>query len=465
MSLNGSSYVLVNTTRDEGYDIQFRFRTTLPNGLLAIGKGSTFYILELVNGKLNLHSSLLNKWEGVFIGSGLNDSTWQKVFVAINATHLVLSANEEQTIYPISLNEGSNSNHTSFPMTYVGGTTNYLRRLTHGPSFFIGCTEDVVINGEWVCASKAKYKSRIINLWKNLFFFSRNFSIITIHFTYLKKKYLSSNIITIQVYSGTLLKTVYMEDIEPGCPREAQCSPNRCKNGGDCTDRWRDFSCKCERPYLGHTCQYNMTAATFGYENITNGYVTVKVSDMARRAVRSIVDISMFIRTRQDRGDIFYLGTENPNPQTDLKPQEKTYIAAQLEGGELLVRIQFNGTEAYTVGGVKLNDGNNHLIQVIRNVTLVQVKINGTEYFRKTISASGQLNVTVLYLGGLPQASRYIRQVDNRQIEVSQAPQVNFKGIIQDVQISNGVETMVVEFFPLKVKKSIISKIFFIFQK
>lgn len=247
-----------------------------------------------------------------------------------------------------------------------------------------------------------------------------------------------------------------MEDIEPGCPREAQCSPNRCKNGGDCTDRWRDFSCKCERPYLGHTCQYNMTAATFGYENITNGYVTVKVSDMARRAVRSIVDISMFIRTRQDRGDIFYLGTENPNPQTDLKPQEKTYIAAQLEGGELLVRIQFNGTEAYTVGGVKLNDGNNHLIQVIRNVTLVQVKINGTEYFRKTISASGQLNVTVLYLGGLPQASRYIRQVDNRQIEVSQAPQVNFKGIIQDVQISNGVETMVVEFFPLKVKKSII---------
>ena len=109
---------------------------------------------------------------------------------------------------------------------------------------------------------------------------------------------------------------------------------------------------------------------------------------------------------------------------------------------------------------MKLNDGNNHLIQVIRNVTLVQVKINGTEYFRKTISASGQLNVTVLYLGGLPQASRYIRQVDNRQIEVSQAPQVNFKGIIQDVQISNGVETMVVEFFPLKVKKSIISKIF-----
>lgn len=171
MSLSGRSYILVNTTRDEGYDIQFRFRTTLPNGLLALGKGSTFYILELVNGKLNLHSSLLNKWEGVFIGSGLNDSTWQKVFVAINATHLVLSANEEQTIYPISLNEGSNSNHTSFPTTYVGGTTSYLQRLTHGPPFFTGCTEDVVINGEWVCrfvVSKfPRYSTRMYNFRLN----------------------------------------------------------------------------------------------------------------------------------------------------------------------------------------------------------------------------------------------------------------------------------------------------------
>lgn len=79
MSLNGESRIVVNTTRDEGYDISFRFKTTIPSGLLAIGGGSTFYILELVKGRLNLHSSLLNKWEGVFIGSELNNSHWQKV--------------------------------------------------------------------------------------------------------------------------------------------------------------------------------------------------------------------------------------------------------------------------------------------------------------------------------------------------------------------------------------------------
>lgn len=84
MSLSGSSHVLINTAREEGYDVQFRFKTTLPNGLLAIGKGLTFYILELVNGRLNLRSSLLNKLEGVFVGSGLNDSKWQKVSRALS---------------------------------------------------------------------------------------------------------------------------------------------------------------------------------------------------------------------------------------------------------------------------------------------------------------------------------------------------------------------------------------------
>lgn len=83
MSLSGDSqqpsFVMINTSREEGYDIQFRFKTTLPNGLLAIGKGPTFYILQLQHGRLNLQSSILNKLEGVFIGSSLNNSSWQKV--------------------------------------------------------------------------------------------------------------------------------------------------------------------------------------------------------------------------------------------------------------------------------------------------------------------------------------------------------------------------------------------------
>lgn len=85
---------------------------------------------------------------------------------------------------------------------------------------------------------------------------------------------------------------------------------------------------------------------------------------------------------------------------------------------------------------------------------MVQVKINGTEYFRKTISATGQLDVQVLYLGGFPSSKPSRRDlsdplVDNilprpntierhiRQTTVDKFEGIpHFKGIIQDVQVN-----------------------------
>lgn len=78
-----------------------------------------------------------------------------QVFVAINASHLVLAANEEQTIYPININEAANTSHTSFPTTYLGGTVPALFRLTYLQQgsraiSFVGCVQDVVVNNQWV---------------------------------------------------------------------------------------------------------------------------------------------------------------------------------------------------------------------------------------------------------------------------------------------------------------------------
>ncbi|XP_075227942.1 cell polarity complex component crumbs isoform X2 [Lycorma delicatula] len=406
MSFPGhEAYLAMNSSREEGYDIHFRFKTTLPDGLLAMGKGLTYYILELVNGRLNLRSSLLNKLEGVSIGSKLNDSNWQNVFIAINTSHLVLAANEEQTIYPINQNEGGvGTSHASFYTTYLGGTSNYLRKLPTlvGPPRFIGCMQDIIINNQWALPTEESLPVELV-------------------------------------------------DITTGCARKPQCDPNPCHSGGHCTDEWSDFSCRCERPHRGHTCQYNLTAATFGHENVSSeaSLVLVAVDPKARQAVQSIVDISMFIRTRQSFGDIFYLGSK---PASVPYPNE-TIITTQLASGELIVRIQFNGiVETYTVGGVRLDDGYSHLIQVVRNVTLVQVKINSTEYFRKTISANGKLDLQVLYLGGFPpnntRSARHARQVTVDSTTYSPASS-GFKGIIQDVQVSNGSYVMVVEFFPL----------------
>lgn len=401
MSLVASSLLTVNTTREEGYDISLRFRTTLPNGILAFGNANAYsYILELKNGRLNLHSSLLNKWEGVFIGSSLNDTQWQKVFVAINSSHLVLSANEEQTIYPINSYEGSNMSHTSFPVTYLGGTIpnlhSYLRHLNnHEPTSFVGCMQDVVINGQWVLPGIQNPYTSLLN-------------------------------------------------VQEGCQRTAQCDPNPCNSNGHCTDLWHTYRCTCQRPHLGPTCKYNITAATFGNENTNHSAVIVTVSDMARRTIRSMLNISMFIRTRQSTGTIFHLGSAT---RVTAEPTG-SYVSAQLDKGELFVRMRFNGTpEGYTVGGNKLDNGYNHLIEVIRNGTLVQVKLNGTEYFRKTLSSSGNLNAQLLYLGGPP-----IDTEAEEQFTKEEKDRMYFKGIIQDVQISNGSEygLMGVELYPLK---------------
>lgn len=86
----------------------------------------------------------------------------------------------------------------------------------------------------------------------------------------------------------------------------------------------------------------------------------VLLSQAARKAVRNIVDISMFIRTRQSQGGIFYLGSKS-----SVTVPEEAMIIAHLSGGELQVQIQFNGTsEGYGIPGSKLDDGYYHLIQV-----------------------------------------------------------------------------------------------------
>ncbi|KAM8705688.1 hypothetical protein ACLKA7_010053 [Drosophila subpalustris] len=426
LSMVVSSLITVKTQRAEGYDINLQFKTTLPNGVLAFGTSGgqnepVSYILELINGRLNLHSSLLNKWEGVFIGSKLNDSNWHKVFVAINTSHLVLSANDEQAIFPVGSYETANNSQPSFPLTYLGGTIpnlkSYLRHLTHQPSSFVGCMQDVVVNGKWIFPDEQ------------------------------------------DTDENTTLSYV-----QSGCPRTEQCKPNPCHSNGECTDLWHTFACHCPRPFFGHTCQHNMTAATFGHENTTHSAVIVETTDVARRAIRSILDISMFIRTREPAGQVFYLGSDPRKAPT--KNVGDSYVAAKLHGGELLVRMQFNGTpEAYTVGGQKLDNGYNHLIEVVRNQTLVQVKLNGTEYFRKTLSTTGLLDAQVLYLGGpAPTRESLLPASTEPGLDESSMATSNvavsrelddskdyFKGIIQDVKVSNGSLNMIVEMYPLNV--------------
>ena len=96
-----------------------KFRTTIGNGLVAIGQGNTHFSLQLRNGRLNLHSNLISKYEGIIIGENLNNTKWQKVYVAVNASHLTLGVNDQlQATQPIN---PTGDNDTVFFNTFIGG--------------------------------------------------------------------------------------------------------------------------------------------------------------------------------------------------------------------------------------------------------------------------------------------------------------------------------------------------------
>ena len=66
-----SSFVPILTSRQEGYELHMCFRTTLGDGLVAIGQGNTHFSLQLRGGRLNLHSNLISKFEGIRLGEAL----------------------------------------------------------------------------------------------------------------------------------------------------------------------------------------------------------------------------------------------------------------------------------------------------------------------------------------------------------------------------------------------------------
>lgn len=209
-SLNGKSYIKVPSDRLDGYELHMKFRTTLANGLVAIGQGNTHFSLQLRNGKLNLHSNLISKFDGILIGENLNNTEWQKVYVAVNISHLTLGVNDRlQATQPIN---PTGENDTVFFYTFLGGIVRDQQILANNAPSFIGCIRDITVN---------------------------------------------SMKITEEDFKDSADREVEQIATVPGCLREEQCDPNPCQNNGICTDLWNEYQCHCHRPFLGPSCQYS----------------------------------------------------------------------------------------------------------------------------------------------------------------------------------------------------------------
>ena len=230
--------------------------------------GSSFFTLKLHEGKLKVHSNMLEELKGEDIGDNLNNTEWQKISLEFNRELLIISLNSKYTT-SIAINSevSIGSSETAFNMTYIGGSPpgSQSRLLANTPNSpyeeFVGCIQDITVNG-------IKVTEQGIN----------------------------------QI------------NTEPGCERTDQCNPrnegNPCQNDGQCVDLWRTKKCVCRRPYLGQDCEYNYSGATFGYEDVVDSQAVVNID--APNEYKSSVDLTMFIRTRKSTGLIFYLGKGEP---------------------------------------------------------------------------------------------------------------------------------------------------------
>ena len=106
----------MNSQPVSGYSLEFWFRTTLNSGILAVGEGQTYFILQLKDGRINFDSSLSNVWQGIFAGSSLNNGNWQRVLLLINETNVVLVGGQDTYVHPIT----PENNHTTFTTTTMG---------------------------------------------------------------------------------------------------------------------------------------------------------------------------------------------------------------------------------------------------------------------------------------------------------------------------------------------------------
>ena len=98
--------------------------------------------------KLNLHSNLIDKFEGIVVGDKLNDTQWQKAYILITSSEILLRNKRIQATYPIN---SVGEKDTVFENTYLGWIDKSNEVLAGVPSgdqvpSFIGCMQDVVIN-------------------------------------------------------------------------------------------------------------------------------------------------------------------------------------------------------------------------------------------------------------------------------------------------------------------------------
>lgn len=191
-----------------GFEIQLRFRTTIPNMLIFYrGDADNHLLLEILNGGLHAKAFSEESELDVTFPGWVCDGDWRDVHVLLNNEGLILvlkSPDCDRNGCKVT-DEGADrifQPAESFSQIYVGGAPENLLKSSLTGAGFIGCMEDLIID------------------------------------------------------SKPVLPQTFPEDQghELGCSKTEWCESDPCYGHGRCVDLWTSYWCNCYRPYHGEGC-------------------------------------------------------------------------------------------------------------------------------------------------------------------------------------------------------------------
>ncbi|XP_056011712.1 protein crumbs-like isoform X4 [Ostrea edulis] len=394
--------------------IKFRFRTTLPNVILMMWHGDyfptgIFVHIEIFEGCIYMgyfpyNSDRSRIFKYLHIPLMVNDGEWHGISLhQLNETdseekgQITVKIDSPQCVYNATLCERvvyylQMINATPMKEVYFGKAGNISRRkLTKSQTLFMGCMQDMTVNNNIVLSENSDYNIPI--------------------------------------------------NLVAGCNRKPQCLADTCSNRGTCTDVWDDFSCKCNRRFLGKSCEEEYIPATFARDNTQISFTSFNIPQDQKDILRNKVKLTLFVRTREPSGLIMYLGND-----------DSTFLTLEIFQGKLASRLMLCNTQTILFimdNQTVLNDGQQHFVGVeFLSGDKLQLIRNGNPIQPHAILPTGSCDIDAKYLmfgGEIPQSMKQSGRVRRDTVVINVngnlIPKLtqlgNYKGTIQDAEIND----------------------------
>ncbi|XP_078600673.1 protocadherin Fat 4-like [Branchiostoma floridae x Branchiostoma japonicum] len=336
------SYMQFPVLDQRNNDIMIEFATVMTNALLLYNydaeesDSSDFIALEIMEGKLRLSYQLGDGITRISVEKNVADGQWHTVTARRNGKDGTLIVDNCASSSPAGFCRNTGGTGTAsgldlsgLPMMLGGVQTIDAILVRPGQvssNDFVGCIREVTINGV------------PLNL------------------------------------AGPLSS----RGISDRCPRAVSdvCSPDPCKNGAACQDKWSSHQCQCSDIYVGDNCEKRRVPFSFGGSSfvefqIKESYVRQlqlgnQVSSRRRRANQD-TSLSLKFRTRENSGLLLYAGGSS------------RYTVLEVKAGKLVYSYNAGSGHRTREIDVAVTNGLWHTVSLVRRSTSTSLFLQNEE--------------------------------------------------------------------------------------